>query len=456
MHGRAALGAFFRRFLRNYGLAARIAVIGRDAVAPPELAGNAPIADVFHPVIIRFVKALRHELDLTRAHCCKCRFCKRLHVHKPLFGNQRFHRGMAAIAGAHIVRIGLYLHEIARRVDIRHKFFAAFHGRKAFISAAKLIDMPIIRKHAQHRQVAPHAYLKIVGVMRRGNLYRAGAEFHLNVFIRYDGNLSPHHGDHHRFAHDIRIALIRRVYGNGGIAQDGFRARGCNGDGIGAIRCIVAHMPEMAVLLLIFHLSIRKGGFAGGAPVDDAVAAVDEPLAIELHKHLDHRFIAALIHGKALARPVARCAELFKLLHDAPAINAFPFPRTLQKCVAANVALIQAFLCHLLHDLHFRGNGCMVRAREPKRLISCHALVADEHILQRFIERMPHVELPRNVRWRNYDAIWRFAGIGFCMEVALFLPCFIKPVFHGAVVIGFGQFPVHWLNPPVSIRFTTY
>ena len=135
-------------------------------------------------------------------------------------------------------------------------------GRKEIERFSKESTYPVSYTH-----LAPHAYLEIVGVMRRGNLHRAGAEFHFNVFIRYDGDLAPHHGDNNRFAHNARITRIRRVYGNCGIAQDGFRARGCHGNGIGAIRCIVAHMPEMAVLLLIFHLSSRKGCFAGGAPV---------------------------------------------------------------------------------------------------------------------------------------------------------------------------------------------
>ena len=313
--------------------------------------------------------------------------------------------------------------------------------------------MAVVREYAQHGQPAAHANLEIVRVMRRGDLHRAGAEFHLHIFIRHDGDLPPHHGDDHRFAHDVRIAFIRRVHGNCCIAQNGFRARCRHGDGIGFVGRIVTHMPKMAVLLLVFHLGIRKGCLTRGAPVDDAVAPVDEPLVVKLHKHLRDSFVAARIHGEAFAFPIARGAELFQLLHDASAVNAFPFPCALQKCFPANVALVDALLRHLLHNLHFRGNGSMIGSGEPKRLVSRHALVTDQHILQRFIKRMPHVELARDVRRRDHDAVRRFAGVGLGMEVPVLLPCFIQPVFHSAVVVCLGHFPVHWVNPPVSVRF---
>ena len=98
-------------------------------MTPPELAGDAPIPDVFHPIIICFVEALRHKLDLARTHGLKRRLCQRFHIHKPLFGNERFHRGMTAVACAHVVRIRLHLHKVARRINVRNELLAAFHGR---------------------------------------------------------------------------------------------------------------------------------------------------------------------------------------------------------------------------------------------------------------------------------------------------------------------------------------
>ena len=44
------------------------AVPDGDAVAPPELAADAPVADVLHPVQVDALEALRHELDAALLH----------------------------------------------------------------------------------------------------------------------------------------------------------------------------------------------------------------------------------------------------------------------------------------------------------------------------------------------------------------------------------------------------
>ena len=49
-------------------LAAVAAVPHGDLMAPPELAGDAPVAHAVHPVEIRLGEAIRHELDLAVFH----------------------------------------------------------------------------------------------------------------------------------------------------------------------------------------------------------------------------------------------------------------------------------------------------------------------------------------------------------------------------------------------------
>ena len=57
----AAVWAGVRHFLRNDHLSAVLAVIGRDSVPPPQLAGNAPVMDILKPVQIDLVEALRNK-----------------------------------------------------------------------------------------------------------------------------------------------------------------------------------------------------------------------------------------------------------------------------------------------------------------------------------------------------------------------------------------------------------
>ena len=57
--------------------AAGFAVPGRDAMAPPELAGDAPVVDVGHPVEVDLFVHLRGEVDggVCAFDCVDCIFC---------------------------------------------------------------------------------------------------------------------------------------------------------------------------------------------------------------------------------------------------------------------------------------------------------------------------------------------------------------------------------------------
>mgnify|MGYP000267630965 CR=1 FL=1 len=80
----------------NYGFAAIVAVVGRNPVAPPKLAGNAPVAYVLHPVIIGLVESLGHEFHFAALNNVYRGLCKGLHAHEPLLAHQRLNRAVAS------------------------------------------------------------------------------------------------------------------------------------------------------------------------------------------------------------------------------------------------------------------------------------------------------------------------------------------------------------------------
>src|SRR3989338_2829603 len=93
--GVLALGAFARVVDVNDLLAAR-ASPHRNPMAPPDLEGDAPVAQIFHPMKVGFVEAVRQDFDFAvfdhvegalfegfAAHFF-------VHIHKPLFGHERF------------------------------------------------------------------------------------------------------------------------------------------------------------------------------------------------------------------------------------------------------------------------------------------------------------------------------------------------------------------------------
>ena len=93
--------------------AAVLAVEHGDAVTPPQLAGNAPIMHVLHPVDIGLGEALRHELDRAVVHDADGLLGKRLHLDEPLRGDEGLDVVVAAIARADVVGVGLGLDEVA-------------------------------------------------------------------------------------------------------------------------------------------------------------------------------------------------------------------------------------------------------------------------------------------------------------------------------------------------------
>ena len=64
-----------------------IAVPGGNLVAPPKLAGNAPIMDVFHPIDISLGEALGYELNGSVLHHADGLLGQGRHLHEPLGGD---------------------------------------------------------------------------------------------------------------------------------------------------------------------------------------------------------------------------------------------------------------------------------------------------------------------------------------------------------------------------------
>jgi len=74
-----------------------LTIICRDTMSPPQLAGDAPIADIFHPVQVDFREVLGNNLNLPVFYNFNSRFGQRLHFYKPLQACQRFDNGRAAL-----------------------------------------------------------------------------------------------------------------------------------------------------------------------------------------------------------------------------------------------------------------------------------------------------------------------------------------------------------------------
>ncbi len=199
-------------------------------------------------------------------------------------------------------------------------------------------------------------------------------------------------------------------------------------------------MPEVAGLLHVLDLGVGERGGAVRAPVDDAVALVDETLLIHVDKGLAHGLGAGVVHGEALARPVAAGAEGLELLDYPVAELVLPGPDLVQEALAAQVKAGLALIAQLLLDLYLRGDAGVVIAGQPEGGVAVHALVADEDVLDGLVKGVAQVELAGDVGWRDDDGEGLLLGIALGVEVVSLEPHVVDLLFDLLGVIDFRQF----------------
>jgi hypothetical protein len=196
------------------------------------------------------------------------------------------------------------------------------------------------------------------------------------------------------------------------------------------------------VRLLEDHLFVRQRGPGRGIPVDHAHAAVDAPLAVEVAEDLDDPLGADVVHRETGAVPVARSPQLAQLPQNYAAVLLLPLPRVFEELLARERRLLDAALLEFGHHLRLGSDRGVVHTRHPAGIFSLHAGAADQHVLQRIVEHVAHVEHPRHVGRRNDDRIG-FARIGFGVEQSVPLPVVVpflldllRSVFVGNLHIG--------------------
>ena len=224
--GAAAFRTDVGFFLGDDSFAALGTVISGNSMSPPELTGNTPVLDVFHPVIINLVKAFRDKFGFTAFHRFNGGLCKRLHLHKPLFGNTGLYCGRAAVAFADVVVVILYLYQVAALFQVGDNRFSRFIPFHAGILSAVIGHVGVIGHHVDYRQIMAQANLKVIRVMRRGDLYHAGSEFHINIIVGDNRDFPADQRQSQCLAHQMPVSFILRIYRDGSISEHSFRAGG--------------------------------------------------------------------------------------------------------------------------------------------------------------------------------------------------------------------------------------
>ena len=99
-----------------------------DAVSPPELAADAPVADVFHPVVVVAFEAFGHDPDAAVLDGGDGGFGEGFCFDEPLGAEEGFDDGVAALTVADFVDVRLVADDEAGGVHVLPEFFAGFEA----------------------------------------------------------------------------------------------------------------------------------------------------------------------------------------------------------------------------------------------------------------------------------------------------------------------------------------
>ena len=197
-------------------------------------------------------------------------------------------------------------------------------------------------------------------------------------------------------------------------------------------------------------------------PVDQPLVAIDQPVLVELDEHPADRLRQTVVHGEALAAPVAGRAEPAQLAGDGAARFRLPLPDPPDEGVATEIVARLALRRELALHHHLGGDAGVVGARLPQRVAPPHARETDQDVLQRVVERMPHMQAAGDVGGRDHDRIGRGTGVrpagAAAGEGARLLPARVDAVFDVGGPIGLVHFrlgTVQEIRMPLNPRRRT-
>ncbi len=211
-----------------------------------------------------------------------------------------------------------------------------------------------------------HADLPVVRVVPGGDLERPCSELDVHVLVRNDGHFAPYERHHRVLAHELAVAGILGIDRHRGVAQDGLRAGGGDGQCLRRPHDGVSDVVELRGSILVLHLKVRDGRPAPHAPVDQVHVAVEVTLLVEGDEDLGDGLLVILVHGEALTLVVAGTSEALELVDDGGAVLLAPLPDPLLESLAADVLFAEPLLGELALHLVLGGDTGVVGPHDPK------------------------------------------------------------------------------------------
>ena len=147
-----------------------------------------------------------------------------------------------------------------------------------------------------------------------------------------------------------------------------------------------------------------------------------------------HGLVQPGVQREAFAVVIQGKTHFAPLLADDFAELILPFPNLVHELLAAEIIAGNALFAQLSFNFGLCCNPGVVHPRQVQGVKALHPLLADNHVLERGIPGMTHVQLTRYVWWWNNDCVW------FSFLVATwFKDPFVDPFL---VAAGFDRFRI--------------
>src|SRR6266853_2491619 len=106
----------------------------------------------------------------------------------------------------------------------------------------------------------PTPEFKIVWIMRRSDLHRAGSEFAVHHVVRDYRNFAIHQRQNQTLAYQMLVAFILGMNRNRRVAQHGLRTRRRDDNKFRIASDGIFDVPEMPLAFFVQYFEIAKGG----------------------------------------------------------------------------------------------------------------------------------------------------------------------------------------------------
>ncbi len=285
-------------------------VPGRYPVPPPQLARNTPILDIFQPLIVDMRPVLRHEPDLAACNHRQALFGQTFHRQIPLIGQHRFNDGMGTISTRNHQFMRTSFDQQPLCLKIGNYFLSGIETIQPLKLCWSIVIDPAIQcKNIERDQFVPQSDLIVVEIMCRGNFYATGTKSRINITICDDRDRAFGQRQTQMTSDQVTITLVFRMNRNRHIPQHGFRAGSGNDQSLMLTTSFllferIKDMPERTLFFNRNHFQIRDCCLQYRIPVDQPLAAIDQPFPVKAHEYLGHCTGKCFIHGKPFARPV--------------------------------------------------------------------------------------------------------------------------------------------------------